>query len=128
MANPSDDHEHFMRVLDGVPIGLAFYDSRGALLHQNRTLLRILEDASQRVVAGISEDATARAVQAALSRLLDELVTNNPIRIRLAIDNTVKILDHLATSDKALENAAELEAVKLVLSNAAELLPVQLSQ
>jgi hypothetical protein len=87
-----------------------------------------LEDASHRVVAGIAEEATARAVQTALTRLLEELGTNNPIRIRLAIDNALGTLNRLATSDKALEDAAELEAVKLVLSNAAELLPVQLSQ
>jgi hypothetical protein len=87
-----------------------------------------LEDASQRVVAGIAEEATARAVQGTLTRLLEELGTNNPIRIRLAIDHALETLDRLATSDKALEDAAELDAVKLVLSNAAELLPVNLSQ
>jgi DNA-binding CsgD family transcriptional regulator len=44
MANLSNDHQTFIRVLDGVPIGLAFYDARGELVHRNRTLRRILDE------------------------------------------------------------------------------------
>src|SRR5688572_13446611 len=87
-----------------------------------------LEDASQRVVAGITHEATASAVQAAMAALSEELVSNNPIRIRRAIDSALEIVDRLSASAGALEHAAELESVKLVLTNAALLLPVQFSQ
>jgi hypothetical protein len=87
-----------------------------------------LEDASQRIIAGIIEESSARRVAAALRRVSEELETNNPLRIRLAIDHALETLDRLGTSEKALEDAAELDAVKLVLANAAELLPAPLTQ
>jgi DNA-binding CsgD family transcriptional regulator len=73
MAGFSEDHQAFIEVLDGVPVGLAFYDSGGSLVHQNRTLRRILEDTETESV----EREIASAVREACSHLDDEIISHS---------------------------------------------------
>ena len=41
--DPVSDQQRLVDVLDGVPVGLAFYDVRGELRHRNRVLCSMLE-------------------------------------------------------------------------------------
>jgi hypothetical protein len=97
-------------------------------IEQYESVVAAVADAKQRVVAGIADEPSARALHDAVARVAEELTSNNPIRIRLAIDHAIATLERVETAASALEFAAELDAVKLVLTNAAELLPVQLPQ
>jgi hypothetical protein len=108
------------------PVAVPIPASPAYSTDQYESVLAAVTDVSQRVVAGIADETSARAVQAAMALVAEDLATNNPIRIRLAIDHAMATLEQVEITASALEFAAELDAVKLVLSNAAQLLPIQL--
>ena len=82
-----------------------------------------LDDALERVVAGITDETAAHEVRAAITSLTDQLASNNSVLIRRRIGEAIAVLDRLNGSESANPHAADVESVRLLLVSATELLP-----